>query len=110
MHQPLRIGTRGSPLALTQARMVRGACWPAAFPAAPEARKLFPSSTTGDAITDRSLADAGGKGLFTKEIDRALLDRAVRYRRAFGQGHGNLACRTAPSSAPLWSGRTPATP
>lgn len=73
--QPLRIGTRGSPLALTQARMVRGLLADA-FPGAPEA-EIVPIRTTGDAITDRSLADAGGKGLFTKEIDRALLDRAV---------------------------------
>lgn len=73
--QQLRIGTRGSPLALTQARMVRGLL-AAAFPDAPEA-EIVPIRTTGDAITDRSLADAGGKGLFTKEIDRALLDREV---------------------------------
>lgn len=73
--QPLRIGTRGSPLALTQARMVRGLLADA-FPDSPEA-EIVPIRTTGDAITDRSLADAGGKGLFTKEIDRALLDREV---------------------------------
>lgn len=73
--QPLRIGTRGSPLALTQARMVRGLLADA-FPDAPEA-EIVPIRTTGDAITDRSLAEAGGKGLFTKEIDRALLDREV---------------------------------
>ena len=73
--QPIRIGTRGSPLALTQARMVRGLLSDA-FPDAPEA-EIVPIRTTGDAITDRSLADAGGKGLFTKEIDRALLDREV---------------------------------
>lgn len=74
-NQPLRIGTRGSPLALTQARMVRGLLADA-FPDAPEA-EIVPIRTTGDAITDRSLADAGGKGLFTKEIDRALLDGEV---------------------------------
>lgn len=73
--QSLRIGTRGSPLALTQARMVRGLLADA-FPDAPKA-EIVPIRTTGDAITDRSLADAGGKGLFTKEIDRALLDREV---------------------------------
>mgnify|MGYP000876603101 CR=1 FL=1 len=72
---PLRIGTRGSPLALTQAHMVQ-ALLAAAFPAAPEAL-IVPIQTSGDAITDRSLADAGGKGLFTKEIDRALLDGAI---------------------------------
>lgn len=73
--QPLRIGTRGSPLALTQARMVRDLL-AATFPAAPEAA-IVPIQTIGDAITDRSLADVGGKGLFTKDIDRALLDGEV---------------------------------
>ncbi|MBT5572621.1 MAG: hydroxymethylbilane synthase [Alphaproteobacteria bacterium] len=72
---PIRIGTRGSPLALTQAHMVQ-ALLADAFPTAPEA-VIVPIQTSGDAITDRSLADAGGKGLFTKEIDRALLDGEV---------------------------------
>jgi hydroxymethylbilane synthase len=73
--QPLRIGTRGSPLALMQAHMVRDLL-AAKFPAAPEG-VIVPIQTSGDTITDRSLADAGGKGLFTKEIDRALLDGEV---------------------------------
>jgi hydroxymethylbilane synthase len=74
----LRIGTRGSPLALAQAHEVR-ARLAAAFPelAAPDAVTITVIRTTGDAITDRTLAAIGGKGLFTKEIEQALLDGAV---------------------------------
>jgi len=67
----LRIGTRGSPLALAQAMTVRDLL-AAAHPEAPAA-DIVVIQTAGDIITDRPLADAGGKGLFTKEIDRALL-------------------------------------
>ena len=73
--KPIRIGTRGSPLALAQAHMVRDLL-AQAFPKAPPA-EIVPIRTSGDAITDRSLADAGGKGLFTKEIDQQLLDGNV---------------------------------
>ncbi len=73
--RPLRIGTRGSPLALAQAHMVRDRL-AAAFPDAAPAQ-IVEIKTTGDAVTDRPLADAGGKGLFTKEIDRALIDGDV---------------------------------
>ena len=74
----LRIGTRGSPLALRQAELVRGAL-AAAHPdlAEPGAVDLVPIRTTGDRIQDRTLAEAGGKGLFTKEIEDALLAGAV---------------------------------
>jgi len=74
----LRIGTRGSPLALAQAHEVR-ARLAAAFPelAAPDAVAITVIRTTGDAVTDRTLAAIGGKGLFTKEIEQALLDDAV---------------------------------
>jgi hydroxymethylbilane synthase len=68
----LRIGTRGSPLALAQANEIRGRL--AAIHAISVDRiKLDVIRTTGDAIRDRPLAQAGGKGLFTKEIDDALL-------------------------------------
>ncbi len=68
----LRIGTRGSPLALAQANEIRGRL--AAIHAISADRiKLDVIRTTGDAIRDRPLAEAGGKGLFTKEIDDALL-------------------------------------
>ncbi|MDE0704031.1 MAG: hydroxymethylbilane synthase [Rhodospirillaceae bacterium] len=73
--RPLRIGTRGSPLALAQAHLVSGAL-AAAHPAAPPA-DIVPIVTTGDRITDRPLADIGGKGLFAKEIEAALLAGAI---------------------------------
>ncbi|MEP4378258.1 MAG: hydroxymethylbilane synthase [Alphaproteobacteria bacterium] len=71
----LRIGTRGSPLALYQANAVRDLL-AAANPGAPAA-EIVPIRTTGDAVTDRPLAELGGKGLFTKEIDRAQLDGEI---------------------------------
>ena len=73
---PLRIGTRGSPLAMVQARAVR-ARLAAAMGVAEDAIELVVIRTTGDAIQDRPLADAGGKGLFTKEIEEALLDGRI---------------------------------
>src|SRR5438876_11620122 len=68
---PLRIGTRGSPLALWQARFVEDQLRPLA---GPRAVQLVEIQTTGDAIRDRPLSQIGGEGLFTKEIQRALLD------------------------------------
>ena len=74
--QVLRIGTRGSPLALAQAREVRARL--AAALGWPDDRiTLEPIRTTGDTIRDRPLSEAGGKGLFTKEIEEALLAGAV---------------------------------
>jgi hydroxymethylbilane synthase len=74
----LRIGTRGSPLAMAQAELVRAALAAAhAELAAPGALELVVIRTTGDKIQDRPLAEIGGKGLFTKEIDEALLDRRI---------------------------------
>jgi len=72
----LRIGTRGSPLALVQARAVRARLAVAAG-VAEDAIELVIIKTTGDMILDRSLAEEGGKGLFTKEIEEALLDRRI---------------------------------
>jgi hydroxymethylbilane synthase len=72
----LRVGTRGSPLALVQARLVRSRLAKAAgFDEG--AIELVVIRTTGDAIQDRPLAEEGGKGLFTKEIEEALLDGSV---------------------------------
>src|SRR6266849_130107 len=66
----LRIGTRGSPLALAQARMVRARL--AVVQGVDEGElALTIIRTTGDMIQDRTLAEAGGKGLFTKEIEEA---------------------------------------
>jgi hydroxymethylbilane synthase len=72
----LRIGTRGSPLALAQATQVR-ARLAAAHAVAPERIALEIIRTTGDVIRDRPLAEVGGKGLFTKEIEEALLAGTV---------------------------------
>jgi hydroxymethylbilane synthase len=73
--QTLRIGTRGSPLALAQAALVRDRL-AAVHPHAPAA-EIVVIRTTGDAVIDRPLAELGGKGLFTKEIDAALAERRV---------------------------------
>jgi hydroxymethylbilane synthase len=72
----LVIGTRGSPLALAQAhetqdRLVAAHGWHV------ENLPLSIIKTTGDAIQDRPLSEAGGKGLFTKELDIALLEGAI---------------------------------
>ena len=73
---PLRIGSRGSPLALVQARTVRARL--AGVPGVDEAAiELVIIRTSGDAIQDRPLAEVGGKGLFTKEIEEALLDGRI---------------------------------
>ena len=81
MARPQPIATRTSPLALAQAHMVQRLLaqahgvedMEAAFP-------ILGMTTTGDRITDRALLAAGGKGLFTKELEIALAngDRACR--------------------------------
>jgi hydroxymethylbilane synthase len=72
----LRIGSRGSPLALVQAREVQGRL--AQVCGLDPARiGIMVIRTSGDMIQDRPLADAGGKGLFTKEIEEALLAGAI---------------------------------
>jgi len=70
--QSIRIGTRGSPLALAQARMTRAAL-AAALGVAEDTIEIVTIRTSGDRIQDRPLSEAGGKGLFTKEIEEALL-------------------------------------
>jgi len=72
----VRIGSRGSPLALAQAHEVRSRL-AAAANLDPERIEITVIRTTGDAIQDRPLADAGGKGLFTKEIEEALISGAI---------------------------------
>jgi hydroxymethylbilane synthase len=71
---PLRIGTRGSPLALWQANHVADRLRPLA---APRPVELVLIQTTGDRVQDRPLAQIGGDGLFTKEIQRALLTQTA---------------------------------
>ena len=68
----LRIGTRGSPLALAQANETRDRLV-AAHGLNPADVEIVVISVTGDQIRDRPLAEIGGKGLFTKEIEEALL-------------------------------------
>lgn len=72
------LGTRGSPLALAQAHKVASALevanrWPADF------IQIQAVETTGDRVTDRPLADIGGKALFTRELDRALMAGQVDF-------------------------------
>jgi hydroxymethylbilane synthase len=67
----LRLGTRGSPLALAQAREVAARLATAHGAMGCEVATIV-VKTTGDLILDRPLGDAGGKGLFTKELDIAL--------------------------------------
>jgi len=74
----LRLGTRGSTLALAQAEQVKArlaAAWPALAEQGAVAVEII--RTSGDRIQDRPLAEAGGKGLFTKEIEEALLAGAI---------------------------------
>jgi hydroxymethylbilane synthase len=74
----LRIGTRGSPLALAQAHEVRArlvAAWPEL--ASPDSIEIVVIKTTGDMVLDRPLAEIGGKGLFTKELDDQMLDGRI---------------------------------
>ena len=70
----IRIGTRGSPLALAQTEIAR-ARLATAMPALaePDGCEVVVIRTTGDKVRDRPLADVGGKGLFSKEIDEAML-------------------------------------
>jgi hydroxymethylbilane synthase len=79
----LRIGTRGSPLALWQAHEVQ-ARLAAAHGVAPDAVAITVIKTSGDIIQDRPLSEVGGKGLFTKEIEQAL-----------SEGHIDLAVHSS---------------
>lgn len=73
---PLRIGTRGSPLALAQAHETRARLM-AAHDLPEDAVQIVVIKVTGDQILDRALKDIGGKGLFTREIEEALLDGGI---------------------------------
>ncbi|MBB5220541.1 hydroxymethylbilane synthase [Amaricoccus macauensis] len=74
--RPLRLGTRGSPLALAQAKEVRARLM--AAHGLPEAAfEIVVIRTTGDRVQDRPLAALGGKGLFTREIEEALARREI---------------------------------
>jgi hydroxymethylbilane synthase len=72
----LKLGTRGSPLAMAQARMASAALEVAHHWL--DGRVLIvPITTSGDRVTHRPLADIGGKALWTKELDQALLERKI---------------------------------
>ncbi|GGE49924.1 hydroxymethylbilane synthase [Actibacterium pelagium] len=73
---PLKIGTRGSPLALAQAYETRRRLMEAhGLPE--EAFEIVVITTTGDRVLDRALKEIGNKGLFTKEIEEAMLDKRI---------------------------------
>lgn len=74
--RPLKIGTRGSPLALAQAFETR-ARLAAAFDLPHDAFAVVVIKVTGDVIQDRALKEIGGKGLFTREIEEALLEGSI---------------------------------
>lgn len=74
--EPLKIGTRGSPLALAQAYETRSRLR-AAFDLPDAAFEIVVIKTTGDRVLDRPLKEIGGKGLFTKEIEEALVAGAI---------------------------------
>ena len=73
---PLRIGTRGSPLALAQAHETRSRLM-AAWDLPEDAFEIAVISTAGDRIQDRALREVGGKGLFTREIEEQLSDGGI---------------------------------
>ena len=74
--KPLKIGTRGSPLALWQAHETRRSLM-AAFALPEAAFEIVVIKVTGDQIQDKALREIGGKGLFTREIEEALLDGSI---------------------------------
>ena len=74
--RPLRIGTRGSPLALAQAHEARDRLM-AAHGLPEVAFAIVVIRTTGDRVQDRALSELGGKGLFTREIEEALADGRI---------------------------------
>ena len=73
---PLRIGTRGSPLALAQAYETRKRLTEA-LDVTEDSFEIVVISTSGDRILDRPLKEVGGKGLFTKEIEQEMLDGKI---------------------------------
>ena len=77
LRKVIRIGTRGSPLALIQARYVESQLCFYHTDLTADAVKIVPIQTTGDKIQGKTLSAIGGKGLFTKELDAALLASEV---------------------------------
>src|SRR5690606_15825192 len=84
MSKTLRLGTRGSMLATTQSRQIADAIERAHGGGRGGAKggvqvELVTIRTGGDAVQDRPLAEVGGKGLFTREIERALLEGEIDF-------------------------------
>lgn len=73
---PLRIGTRQSPLALAQAQMAAQAIL-SVHGLSKDAVEIVPMLSKGDRVQDRPLAEIGGKALWTKELERALAEREI---------------------------------
>ena len=112
MTKPFRIGTRASALALWQANWTKAELerkWPGLVV------ELVPIKTTGDKILNVPLSEVGGKGLFTKEIDEALLDgrvdaavhsmKDVPFQLPHGIDFGAVPEREDPRDALVSSGR-----
>jgi hydroxymethylbilane synthase len=112
MIKPFRIGTRASALALWQANWTKAELerkWPGLTV------ELVPIKTTGDKILNVPLSEVGGKGLFTKEIDEALLDgrvdaavhsmKDVPFQLPHGIGFGAIPEREDPRDALVSNGR-----
>lgn len=76
--RPLRLGTRGSPLALAQAHMTAHALI-TAHGWGEDAIEIVTVQTSGDRIQDQALADIGGKALWTKELERALVAQEIDF-------------------------------
>ena len=77
---PVRIGARGSKLSVVQATLIQRRIAAALGATADDVEAFAPLiriTTTGDRVQDRRLLEIGGKGLFTKEIEEALLDRRI---------------------------------
>jgi len=77
LHNGVRIGTRGSPLALAQAHEVRDRLVAAHAHLTEDNTEIVIIKTTGDKVLDRALSEIGGKGLFTKEIEDGLADGSI---------------------------------
>lgn len=76
LERPLKLGTRSSPLALYQANEVKAGLLDA-HGWSDDAVEIIPMSTRGDRVQDRPLAEIGGKGLFTAEIEAGLMDGTI---------------------------------
>lgn len=109
MGEVVKLGTRGSPLALAQAYETKRRL-AAAFPGeldTDESVEIVVIKTTGDMVLDKALKELGGKGLFTKELDVALLSNEVDICvHRFGlyirhPRHHHLSPPSASSGTPL---------